>query len=63
MNTNGDGDATVGDGDDSLSSLDLDSGEDQCPSACSPSRSLPDMTFMWVLVSINVSLIYSKRCV
>jgi hypothetical protein len=51
MNTNGDRYAAVGDGDDSQSSLDLDGGENQCPSASSPSRSLPNMRFMWVLVS------------
>jgi hypothetical protein len=36
MNTNGDRYAAVGDGDDSQSSLDLDGGENRCPSASSP---------------------------
>jgi hypothetical protein len=47
MNTNGDGDvgdAVVGDGDDAQSSLDPGSGEDRCPSAISPSRSLLEVT-------------------
>jgi hypothetical protein len=57
MNTNGDGDvgdAVVGDGDDAQSSLDPGSGEDRCPSAISPSRSLLEVRFLRVLVSRNV---------
>jgi hypothetical protein len=38
MNTNADGDAVIGDGDDAQSSLDPDGGEDRCPSASSPFR-------------------------
>jgi hypothetical protein len=57
MNTNSDaddGDAVMGDGDDAQSSLDLDGGEDRCPSASSPSRTLPDVRFLRVLVSSSV---------
>jgi hypothetical protein len=57
MNTNGDeddGDAVIGDGDDAQSSLDPNGGEDWCPSASPPSRSLPEVRFLRVLVSTNV---------
>jgi hypothetical protein len=49
MITNGDeddGDVVVDDGDDAQSSLDPDGGEDRCPSASSPSRSLPKVRFV-----------------
>jgi hypothetical protein len=49
MNINGDGDegdASVGDGDDAQSSLDPVGGEDQCPSASSPSRFLSKVRFL-----------------
>jgi hypothetical protein len=53
-NTNVDGDdgeAAIGVRDDAQSSLDSDGGEDRCPSASSPSRSLPGVRFLpfWCL--------------
>jgi hypothetical protein len=57
MNTNGDGDdedVVVGDGNDAQSSLDPDCGECRCPSVSSPSRSLLELRFLRVLVSMNV---------
>jgi hypothetical protein len=49
MNTNvdgDDGDAVVGDGDDSQFSLDPDGGEDWCPYASSPSKTLLEVRFL-----------------
>ena len=57
MDVNGDGDdgdAAVDDEDDAQASNDLRSGEDRCPSASSPSRSLPEVRFLRVLVSTNI---------
>jgi hypothetical protein len=49
-----DRDAAVDHGDDAQASKDSDDGEDWCPSATSPSRSLPKVRFMEILVSMNV---------
>ena len=49
-----DGDAAVDDEDDAQASNDPSSSEDRCPSASSPSRSLPEVRFLRVLVSTNV---------
>jgi hypothetical protein len=57
MSTNGDGydgDAVIDDGNDAQSSLHPEGGKDQCPSASSPSRSLPEVRFLQVIVSTKV---------
>jgi hypothetical protein len=48
------GDAAVDDGDDAQIPKNPSSGEDRCPSARSPSRSLLEVRFLRVLVSTNV---------
>jgi hypothetical protein len=62
MNTDGhghDGDAVIDDGDDALASKDSDGGEHWFPFASSPSRSLLEVRFQRVLMSMNVrSLIH-----
>jgi hypothetical protein len=44
------------DGDDSQSTKDLRSFENRCLSACSPSRSLPEVRFLRVLISLDLNL-------
>jgi hypothetical protein len=46
--------AADGDGGDAQASLDPSRGEDQCPSASSPSKSLPEVGYLRFLVSTSV---------
>jgi hypothetical protein len=54
MNDEDDGDVAVGGGDDAQSSKDLRSLEDSMPPCLSPSRSLPEVRFLRVLVSLDL---------